>query len=107
MHALAWGVVGAALLAAVPIPRPAAGGRFILVGRRVGEGGATPPFWREYERVSAAGDRARYGALKRSHDAYDRALAIYLAPRFDDMAFVEAALGDTRFVEHAEDCSLS
>ena len=81
------------------------GGGYDVVGRVVGEGAETPPFWREYERVSAARDRARYDALKRSVDPYDRALAIYLAPRFGDMAFVEAALPDTRRVEHGQGCA--
>src|SRR5262245_44363377 len=72
---------------------------FTVVGQAVGEGGDTPPFWREYERASAARDRGRFDALKKSNDPYDRVLAIYLAPVFDDMPFVEGALSDTRLVE--------
>src|SRR5580765_2079590 len=108
MRAPGWGLVATAILAVVPAAQPAAAGsRFTIVGRVVGEGAATPPFWREYERLSAAGDRAPYEALKRSHDPYDRVLAIYLAPRFAEMTFVEAALPDTRFVQHGVGCMLS
>ena len=101
----AWGLVAAAVVAVTPGAQPAkARSRFNVVGRAVGEGAETPPFWREYQRISASGDRARYEAVKHSQDPYERALAVYLAPRFGEMAFVEAALSDTRFVSHAVGC---